>query len=456
MFASFVLLVFSFLIWIVIYQAHGRNITFVPQPIHLTVDDLPPPYATPPASKEARIISVPEDPLLYVPEGFTVKVYMTGLLSPRYLIYTPTNDILVSEPDVNRISCLVDNDRDGYPDERITFADASNGLNYPYSMAFNNGYFYVGNRNATRRYLWTSGNRNITGTGEIVMTYSPNGHITRTVVISPSGDRIFVGIGSATNVNADPLPRASVQQVNLDGSNQKTFAYGLRNPVGLAFHPITNQLYVACQERDETGDDLVPDFFTRIDENDFYGWPFAYMSSNLTDPRRCFPNGTSERPDLVSITKTPNVLLEAHSAVLGMQFYTNNQFPTRYHNGVFAAFRGSWNRNNGTGYKIIFIPFNSSTNEPMGYYEDFVYGFLTYPPGPDTFGRPVGLLVLKDGSLLFTEDGNNRTYQVQYRQNPVTTTIGNSGVNAKTAIVTFFSSLFLSFWYLDFFVAIFS
>ncbi|CAF4873707.1 unnamed protein product [Rotaria sp. Silwood1] len=418
MFSSFVLPLFSFLILVVIYQAYGRNVTFVPQPIYLTVNDLPPPYATPSASKEAQIIPVPEDPLLYVPEGFTVKVYMTDLISPRYLIYTPTNDILVSEPNANRISCLIDNNRDGYPDERVTFADASNGLNYPYSMTFVNGYFYVGNRNAIRRYLWISGSRNVTGTGEIVMTFNPNGHITRTVVIPPSGDRMFVGIGSATNVNVDPLPRASVQQANLDGSNQTMFAYGLRNPVGLAFHPITNHLYVTCQERDELGDDLVPDFFTRVEENDFYGWPFAYISSNLTDPRRRLSNGTSERPDLVSITKTPNVLFEAHSAALDVRFYTNNQFPNRYHNGAFAAFHGSWNRNNGTGYKIIFIPFNSSSNEPMGYYEDFVYGFLTNPPGPDTFGRPVGLLVLKDGSLLFTEDGNNRIYQVQYNHSP--------------------------------------
>ncbi|CAF5089991.1 unnamed protein product, partial [Rotaria magnacalcarata] len=180
--------------------------------------------------------------------------------------------------------------------------------------------------------------------------------------------------------------------------------YGLRNTVGLAFHPITNDLYVTCQERDELGDDLVPDYFTRIQEHGFYGWPFAYMSSNLTDPRRRLSNGTSERPDLVSLTQTPDILFQAHSAVLDMRFYTGNQFPSRYKNGAFAAFHGSWNRNNGTGYKIVFIPFNSNTYRPIGYYEDFVYGFLTNPSGPDTFGRPVGILVMKDGSLLFSDD----------------------------------------------------
>jgi glucose/arabinose dehydrogenase len=433
MFSSFVLLLFLLLILLVIHQTNSTNITFIPQPISITVADLPPPYATSSASKSAHVIPAPADPQLYVPEGFTVKLFMTGLISPRYLIYTPSQDILVSEPDMNRISCLVDTNNDSYPDQRLTFADASNGLNSPFGMAFDNGYVYVGNKNATRRYLWTSGSRNITGTGEVVMTYADNGHVTRTVVISPTGDQMFVSIGSATNVDIESLPRASVQQANLDGTNQTTYAYGLRNPVGLAFHPITHDFYVACQERDDLGDDLVPDYFTRIQQNDFYGWPYAYLSSNLTDPRHCLANGTSVRPDLVAMTKTPDVLFQAHSAVLDMRFYTSDQFPNRYQNGAFAAFHGSWNKNNGTGYKIIFIPFDSSTNRPMGYYEDFVYGFLTNPSGPDTFGRPVGLLVLNDGSLLFSEDGNDCIYLVQYAQSSSNTTITRN-ITANTII----------------------
>ncbi|CAF4371286.1 unnamed protein product, partial [Rotaria sordida] len=143
-------------------------------------------------------------------------------------------------------------------------------------------------------------------------------------------NQIFVTIGSGSNVDVEPLPQASVQQANLDGSNQTTFVYDIRNPVGLTFHPITNNLYATCNERDGVGDDLVPDYFTRIQQNDFYGWPYAYMSSNLTDPRRCFSNGTSERPDLVSITKTPDVLFQAHSTPLDTRFYTGNQFPSRY------------------------------------------------------------------------------------------------------------------------------
>jgi glucose/arabinose dehydrogenase len=397
------------------YRTNGKNATFIPRPIHIKVTDLPKPYATSSASQRPNVIPIPEDPTLYAPDGFTVNLYMSGLKMPRYLLYTPTGDILVSEPDANRISCLIDNDGDGYPDERTTFANASNGLNRPYGMAFANGYFYVGSQNVTRRYSWIRGSRQIFGTGELIMAYTQRGHWTRTVVVSPDFDRIYIGIGSSSNVDVDALPRASVQIANLDGSNQTTFAYGLRNPIGLAFHPITRDLYVACQERDLLGDDLVPDFFTRIEQDDFYGWPYAYMSPNLTDPRRTFSNGTNERPDLVSITRTPDVLLEAHSAVLDTVFYTGQQFPIKYRNGAFAALHGSWNKKIGAGYKIIFIPFDNTTNRPMGYYEDFVTGFLVNPSGPDTFGRPVGLLVLKDGSLLFTEDGNDRIYQVQYK-----------------------------------------
>ncbi|CAF3527155.1 unnamed protein product [Rotaria sp. Silwood1] len=404
------------------HETNAKNVTFLPEPLHITVEDLPKPYATLSFSKDANVIPVPEDPMLYVPDGFTVKLYMSGLTMPRYLIYTPTGDILVSEPRLHRISCLIDNDGDGYPDERTTFADASNGLHLPYSMAFAHGYFYVGNRNATRRYPWTTGSRQISGMGESIVTYDPRGHWTRTVVVSPNTDRIYIGIGSGTNVDVEQLPRASVQVADLDGTNQKTFAHGLRNPVGLAFHPITKDLYVTCQERDELGDDLVPDFFTRIEQNDFYGWPYAYISSNLTDPRRRLENGTSERPDLVSITRTPDVLFQAHSGILDTCFYTGTQFPMKYRNGAFAALHGSWNRNTGTGYKIVFIPFDNTTNRPKGYYEDFVTGFLVNPSGPDTFGLPVGLLVLKDGSLLFTDDGNNRIYQVQYNNNMNATT----------------------------------
>ena len=414
-----VLVFFVFIAVFLQRKTNGANITAFPEPINITVGSLPNPYNTSSATKDAIIIPVPDDPLMYVPEGFTVKLYMSGLNKPRYLLYTPTGDLLVSEPFLNRISCLIDNDGDGYPDTRETFADASNGLYMPYSMAFVSGFFYVGSRNETRRYSWIRGSRQISGTGESVLVHNPQGHWTRTVVVSPDKDRVYIGIGSATNVDAESPPRASVQVADVGSTNFTTFGYGLRNPVGLAFHPVSKELYVGCQERDDLGDDLVPDFFTRVQQDEFFGWPYAYMTPNLTDPRRLLSNGTSERPDLVAITQTPDVLFQAHSAVMDVLFYTGEQFPSKYHNGAFAAFHGSWNRDEGTGYKIVFIPFDSTTNRPLGYYENFVTGFLTDPSGPDTFGTPVGLLVLKDGSLIFTEDGQNRIYQVQYKNNSI-------------------------------------
>jgi glucose/arabinose dehydrogenase len=198
--------------------------------------------------------------------------------------------------------------------------------------------------------------------------------------------------------------------MNLDGSNQQTFASGLRNPVGLDFHPTTNELYTTVNERDHIGDDLVPDYFTRLRQGEFYGWPYTYLTPNNLDPRQT-QNGKSKRPDLAARTKTPDVLFQAHSAALGLQFYDGKTFPEKYRNGAFVAFRGSWNRDRATGYKIVFVPFNSGT---QGYYEDFLTGFLLDPAQATTWGRPVGLLVLPDGSLLVTEEANNRIYRIQY------------------------------------------
>jgi glucose/arabinose dehydrogenase len=232
------------------------------------------------------------------------------------------------------------------------------------------------------------------------------------VVASPDGQQLYVSVGSRSNADREPLPRASVQVMNLDGSNQQTFAYGLRNPVGLDFHPETGELYTTVNERDGLGDDLVPDYFTRIQQGDFYGWPYAYFSPDKLDPRQT-SGGQSVNPELAAQTKAPDVLFQAHSAALGVQFYDGNTFPERYRNGAFVAFRGSWNRSAGTGYKIVFVPFENG--RPTGEYEDFVTGFLTDPSVPTTWGRPVGVLVLPDGSLLFTEEPNGRIYRVQYQ-----------------------------------------
>ncbi|CAF1678194.1 unnamed protein product, partial [Adineta ricciae] len=365
---------------------------FTPVPIRITVNDLPPPYNTSSASKPAIVVPVPSDATLFVPGGnYRVSVYLDGLQSPRQMIYTPTGEILVTESSGNRISILTGN-------TKTVFGDISNGIVRAFGMAFYKNWFYVATAGNLRRYAYTPGDKILHGTGTVLMTYPGSGHWTRSLVLSPSGDHLYVSVGSGSNVNIEYPPRASVQVAEPNGSNPETFSHGLRNPVGMDFHPITGDFYVAVQERDELGDDLVPDYFTRIAKDEFYGWPFAYLSSKNVDPRRRFANGSSERPDLVAVTRTPDVLFQAHSAVLDMRFYRGQQFPSHYRNGAFAALHGSWNRQAGTGYKVVFVPFGSD-NRPLGYYEDFLYGFLVDPSGPRTFGRPVGILEMKDGSL---------------------------------------------------------
>lgn len=388
-----------------------------PQPIRIVATSLPQPFASQSASKPPQVVPIPASPVLQVPPGFVVNVFADNLDAPRWLALTPTGDVLVTETRQNRIALLRDANGDGVAEVRKTFASAQNGLNIPFGMAFAERYFFLGNTDEVRRFAYTKGQEQLSGTGQKIATLPGGGynqHWTRNVVVSPDNRQLFVSVGSQSNAGAEPLPRASVQVMNLDGKNQQTFASGLRNPVGLDFHPKTNQLYTTVNERDGLGDDLVPDYLTRIRQGEFYGWPYAYLKPNLLDPRHV-RNGKSDRPDLAAKTLTPNVLFQAHSAALGLQFYDGKTFPKRFLNGAFVAFRGSWNRNAGTGYKIVFVPFNAASGRPEGYYEDFLTGFLTDPSSPTTWGRPVGLLVLPDGSLLFTEEANNRIYRVQYR-----------------------------------------
>ena len=387
----------------------------VPTPIRITLASLPKPYATQSASNSPNVVTIPQKPLLRVPAGFTVNVFAEGLDAPRWLALTPNGDVLVTETPQNRIRLLRDTNGDGVADIRKTFAGSENGLNRPFGMAFANGYFFLGNTDAVLRFPYTQGQQQITLTGKQIAALPARGynnHWTRNVVVSPDGQKLYVSVGSGTNADEEPLPRASVQVMNLDGSNQQTFASGLRNPVGLDFQPKTKELYTTVNERDKLGDDLVPDYLTRVQQGKFYGWPYAYLTPNNLDPRQT-ENGKSKRPDLAARTQTPDILFQAHSAALGLQFYDGKTFPEKYRNGAFVAFRGSWNRDRGTGYKIVFVPFDDN-GRPKGYYEDFLTGFLLNPAGPTTWGRPVGLLVLPDGSLLLSEEANNRIYRIQY------------------------------------------
>lgn len=389
-----------------------------PQGISLKVADLPQPFATDSASNPPQVLPIPQNPVLNVPPGFTVNVFAEGLDRPRWLALTPEGDVLVTETRQNRIRRLGDRNGDGAADVNQVFATRQNNLNQPFGMAFAGDSFFLGNTDAVLRFPYRPGQAALSGTGQKITDLPAEGynnHWTRNVLVSPDGNKLFVSIGSGTNVDEEPLPRASVQIMNLDGSDRQTFASGLRNPVGLDFHPTTGELYTTVNERDGLGDDLVPDYLTHLEAGDFYGWPYAYLAPDKLDPRRLV-NDRPAKPDLIARTKTPDVLFQAHSAALGLQIYDGNTFPERYQNGAFVAFRGSWNRNQGTGYKIVFVPFDAKVNRPAGYYEDFVTGFLTQPTVPATWGRPVGLIVTRDGSLLFTDEANGRIYRVQYQE----------------------------------------
>ena len=395
---------------------------FNPTKIEVTLNRLPQPYTTKSVAKPPQILPVPTLPQLKVPAGFSVNVFAEGLDAPRWLALTPTGEVLVTETRQNRIRILADRDNNGVADFNQVFASANNGLNIPFGMAFADGYFFLGNTAEVRRYHYAKTQQQLIGTGEKIADLPGGGynqHWTRNVIADAKGDKLYVSIGSESNASEEPLPRASVQVMNLDGSNRQTLASGLRNPVGLAVHPETGELYTTVNERDGLGDDLVPDYFTRIRQGEFYGWPYAYLTPSLLDPRHVNQNGRSDNPDQVAQTRTPDVLFQAHSAPLGLQFYDGRRFPEKYHNGAFVAFRGSWNRDRGTGYKIVFIPFSEQENRPLGYYEDFVTGFLSNPSVPTAWGRPVGLLVLPDGSLLFTDEANGRIYRVAYTAPPL-------------------------------------
>jgi len=394
-----------------------RTAPLTPAPIRIALADLPKPFATQSASKSPNVVPIPENPTLNVPNGFVVNVFADGLDKPRWLALTPTGDVLVTETPQNRILLLRDTNGNGVANFRQTFASAENGLEQPFGMAFANGSFFLGNTDAVLKFPYSKGQQQITGTGQKIASLPGGGynqHWTRNVIVSPDALQLYVSVGSKGNEDQEPLPRASVQVMNLDGSNQHTFASGLRNPIGLAFQPQTSQLYTTVNERDGLGDNLVPDYLTGLQQGEFYGWPYAYLTPKNLDPRLSGTNALSNRPDLVARTRTPDVLFQSHSAALGLQFYTGKTFPEKYRNGAFVAFRGSWNRDRGTGYKIVFVPFDAN-GRPRGYYEDFLTGFLLNPSVPTTWGRPVGLLVLPDGSLLFTEEANNRIYRIQYR-----------------------------------------
>lgn len=370
--------------------------------------ELPPPFHTESARNPPRVVPRPEGARLNLPPGFSVEVFAEGdFVEPRWMALAPNGDVFVADSRPGKIHVLRDTNSDGWPDARFVFAE---GLTQPLGMAFHGGYFYVANTNAVVRFAYKSGQTKAAGPPEKIADLPGLGyrqHWTRNVIFRPDGKKMYVSVGSESNVSVEPEPmRAAITEYNPDGTGKRIFASGLRNPVGLAFYPGTHTLWTTVNERDGLGDRLVPDYLTSVRDGAFYGWPYAYIGRNV-DPRR-----KGERPELVEKTIVPDLLIESHSAALGLVFYDGKAFPEEYRGDAFVALRGSWNRSEPTGYKIIRVPFRNG--KPVGHYEDFLTGWLTEGENAAVWGRPVGLLVNADGSLLITDDGANKIWRVTY------------------------------------------
>jgi glucose/arabinose dehydrogenase len=398
---------------------------------HIKAEDLPQPFATETPRNRVEVVAKPADAQLKVPAGFDIKQFASGLDAPRLMRTAPNGDIFIAESSSGRIRVLRPSADGATAGQNEVFAT---GLQRPYGIAFypNNGdpqWVYVGNTDSVVRYPYRNGDLKARGEAEIIVAKlptGPRGHWTRDIVFSKDGTKMFVAVGSGTNVAEDmpkldkaalqkwiqenPLgaawggetERADVLVFDPQGKNRRIYATGIRNCSGIAIHPTTGDLWCATNERDLLGDDLPPDYVTRVREGAFYGWPWYYIGGNQ-DPRH-----KDARNDLKDKVTVPDVLIQSHSAALEITFYDGDHFPAEYKGSGFVALHGSWNRAKRTGYKIVRIP--TKDGVPSGEYEDFVTGFGVNDA--NTWGRPVGVTVAKDGALLFSEDGNGTIWRV--------------------------------------------
>lgn len=393
----------------------------------IAASDLPPPFATGSVREGARVVSPPAGAHLATLPGFSATVFAEHLQNPRQIRVAPNGDIFVAESRADRIRVLRGTDK---AEQSQIFAS---GLDSPFGIAFyppgtDPRYVYVANTTSVVRFPYRNGDLKAAGPAETVvprLVASGGGHWTRDIVFTPDGKRMLVSVGSASN-DAEGMPktppegwiathppgaawgseagRADVLEFDPDGHTGRFFATGIRNCVSLAIAPQTGDPWCATNERDGLGDNLPPDYLTRVRAGAFYGWPWYYIGDH-EDPRH-----KGERPDLAGKVMVPDVLLQPHSAPLGLTFYDGAMFPAEYRGSLFAALHGSWNRHLRTGYKIVRAMLDNGV--PTGEYEDFVTGFVT--EDGSVWGRPVGVAVAKDGALLVSEDGNGTIWRVAY------------------------------------------
>ncbi|GLQ45743.1 hypothetical protein GCM10007862_07940 [Dyella lipolytica] len=379
----------------------------------ITLADLPAPYATRSAGNSPTMVSRPANAWPIAPAGFKVNLYAEGLGTPRVIRVAPNGDIFLAESGSGQIRVFRGMTADGKPEQTEVFA---RHLNQPYGIAFyplgpNPQWVYVGDTDAVVRFPYRNGDLQARGKVEhIVDLPSGDGHWTRDVAFSLDNKTMYVAVGSASNVDdPDTTPaekdRADILAFDPDGTHQRIYAWGIRNPSGIAVDPKNGQLWTTVNERDGLGDNLVPDYITSVREGGFYGWPWWYMGSHQ-DPRHA-----GKHPELKDRVITPDVILQPHNAALQITFYEASRFPQQYDGDLFGAEHGSWNKATRVGYEVIRVP-RHHTGKASGEYEDFLTGFVL--PDGRVWGRPVSLATAPDGSLLVTDDGSNSVWRVDY------------------------------------------
>ncbi|QEE49372.1 sorbosone dehydrogenase family protein [Flavobacterium alkalisoli] len=373
---------------------------------------LPPPYETKSVTKRNSITEWPEGQTPKAPSGFTVTKFAGNLKNPRNTYIGPNNDVFVAESgtrnSADRITIFRDNDKDGIFETHNVFVE---NLNQPYGMLILSNYFYVANTDGLYRYPYKEGILKLEGKAEKIAELPAGGynnHWTRNLIASKDGSKIYISVGSASN-NAEhgmdeEKRRANILEINPDGTGEVIYANGLRNPVGMDWNSATGELWTAVNERDDLGDNLVPDYITSVKKGGFYGWPYSYFGQ-IEDPRM-----KGVRKDLVEKAIVPDVPVGSHTASLGIAFYDKDAFPEKYKNGAFVGQHGSWNRSVLSGYKVLFVPFKNG--KPAGKPEDFLTGFINDKEDAEAYGRPVDITVMNDGSLLVNDDSGNTIWKV--------------------------------------------
>ncbi len=385
----------------------------------ITVADLPEPYATKSAGNSADMVSRPNNVWPVAPAGFKVDLYASGLDNPRWMVTAPNGDVFLAESDGKRIRVFRGMTHDGKPEQSAVFAE---GLNEPYGIAFyppgpDPQWVYVGNTNEIIRFPYHNGDLKATGPSQHIANMPTGGHWTRSIAFSQDGKKMFVAVGSGSNVDdPDTHPgeknRADILVCDPAHCELKVYAYGIRNAGGgIAIDPETGELWCSVNERDALGDNLVPDYITHVQEGGFYGWPWWYMGPHQ-DPRHA-----GKHPELKDKAIVPDVLLQPHNASLGITFYEGKEFPAEYKGDIFAAEHGSWNKAVRTGYEVIRVPLHGD-GHATGEYQDFLTGFVL--PDGKVWGRPVGVTVAPDGSLLVSDDGSNSVWRVSSTGNEST------------------------------------